>query len=384
MILSGIFNENITITSVSEQDIIYVAPHGGTAPYLTITRPTATTHLVQNVGICVRQASANTSQAMVVSAIGRTNDTPNVSYLTVSAESTHPQSRRLVAGTNITLTDGGAGGDLTIAASGGGGGSGTVTSVGLSVPTGFTVSGSPVTTSGTLGLAFDTGYALPTSAKQTQWDTAYGWGDHGAAGYLTTESDPVFSASQAALITNAGSGQVITAPERALIGSALQVETDPIYSGSPAALITNAGSGDVITTAERTLLTRAKARITLTSNQAYSSGTTKVAVDNVVFDTASGWDATNKRWVAPRDGYYIIHGGVWFTAAPTSWFYVLIYVNGSYVLRHPSSNGYQPGIGGMVALNAGDYVEMYVNSNSSSRTIGANNALTWLDITEVV
>ena len=65
---------------------------------------------------------------------------------------------------------------------------GTVTSVGMSVPTGFTITGSPITGTGTLGLAFDTGYALPTSAKQTQWDTAYGWGDHSVAGYLTAET----------------------------------------------------------------------------------------------------------------------------------------------------------------------------------------------------
>lgn len=30
------------------------------------------------------------------------------------------------------------------------------------------------------------GYAIPTSAKQTEWDTAYGWGNHASAGYLTT------------------------------------------------------------------------------------------------------------------------------------------------------------------------------------------------------
>lgn len=52
-------------------------------------------------------------------------------------------------------------------------GAGTVTSVAASVPTGFTVAGSPVTTSGTLAISFDTGYALPTTAKQTEWDTAY-------------------------------------------------------------------------------------------------------------------------------------------------------------------------------------------------------------------
>ena len=121
MVLTGVLNENITITGVTERDIIYVAPHGGTAPYLTITRPSAATHLVQNIGVCVRQASANTLQGMYVSAIGRTNDTPNGSYVTTLDDSaSHPQSRRLVGGTNITLTDGGGGGDLVIDATGGG------------------------------------------------------------------------------------------------------------------------------------------------------------------------------------------------------------------------------------------------------------------------
>ncbi len=68
----------------------------------------------------------------------------------------------------------------------GGGGGGTVTSVNMSVPTGFAISGSPVTTSGTLALAFDVGYSLPTTASQTNWDTAFGWGNHASAGYLTS------------------------------------------------------------------------------------------------------------------------------------------------------------------------------------------------------
>lgn len=81
---------------------------------------------------------------------------------------------------------------------------GTVTSVGLSAPTGLTVSSSPVTTSGTLALSFTSGYSIPTTAKQTEWDgkqaaisdlatirsnasngaTAYGWGNHASAGYV--------------------------------------------------------------------------------------------------------------------------------------------------------------------------------------------------------
>lgn len=54
-----------------------------------------------------------------------------------------------------------------------GSGGGTVTSVGMTVPTGFAVSGSPITASGTLALSFASGYALPTSAQQTNWNTAY-------------------------------------------------------------------------------------------------------------------------------------------------------------------------------------------------------------------
>lgn len=86
MILTGVLNENITITGVTERDIIYVAPHGGTAPYLTVTRPTSGSHLVQNVGVCVKQASANISQGIYVSAIGRTNDIPNGVITTNSAD----------------------------------------------------------------------------------------------------------------------------------------------------------------------------------------------------------------------------------------------------------------------------------------------------------
>ena len=60
---------------------------------------------------------------------------------------------------------------------------GTVTSVGLKMPTGFAVSNSPVTGSDTLTVAFATGYSLPTTQKQGQWDNAYSWGNHATAGY---------------------------------------------------------------------------------------------------------------------------------------------------------------------------------------------------------
>lgn len=84
------------------------------------------------------------------------------------------------------------------------GNTGTVTSVGLSVPTGLSVSGSPITTSGTLAITFASGYSIPTTAQQSAWSgkqdaisdlatirsnasngaTAYSWGNHANAGYL--------------------------------------------------------------------------------------------------------------------------------------------------------------------------------------------------------
>lgn len=61
---------------------------------------------------------------------------------------------------------------------------GTVTSVAMSVPTGLSISGSPITASGTLALSYTSGFSIPSIAKQTNWDTAYEWGDHASAGYV--------------------------------------------------------------------------------------------------------------------------------------------------------------------------------------------------------
>lgn len=47
---------------------------------------------------------------------------------------------------------------------------GTVTSVAMTVPTGLSITGSPITTSGTLAINFISGYSIPTTAKQTEWN----------------------------------------------------------------------------------------------------------------------------------------------------------------------------------------------------------------------
>jgi hypothetical protein len=50
---------------------------------------------------------------------------------------------------------------------------GTVTSVNMTVPTGLTISGNPITSAGTLALALASGYSIPTTANQANWDSAY-------------------------------------------------------------------------------------------------------------------------------------------------------------------------------------------------------------------
>ena len=55
-------------------------------------------------------------------------------------------------------------------------GSGTVTSIKITVPTGFSVSPSTaITSSGTFAITFASGYSLPTTTKQTNWDSACTW-----------------------------------------------------------------------------------------------------------------------------------------------------------------------------------------------------------------
>lgn len=107
-------------------------------------------------------------------------------------------------------------------------GAGTVTSVAASVPTGFTVAGSPVTTSGTLAISFDTGYALPTTAKQTEWDTAYSWGNHAVAGYALDTAVVKLTGNQ----TIAGTKTFSSTISGSITGNAGTVTNGVVTTGS--------------------------------------------------------------------------------------------------------------------------------------------------------
>lgn len=83
---------------------------------------------------------------------------------------------------------------------------GTVSSVGLSAPTGFTVTNSPITSFGTLALSFSAGYSLPLTTDTAKGVTAYGWGNHASAGYYVGTDTTI-----RALISSSATGLTYTA-----------------------------------------------------------------------------------------------------------------------------------------------------------------------------
>jgi hypothetical protein len=93
---------------------------------------------------------------------------------------------------------------------GGGGGEGTVTSVGISVPTGLNVTGSPITSSGTMQIGFANGYSIPTTTKQAEWDAKSDF----SGSYNDLTDKPTIPAAQVNSDWNASSGvsQILNKP----------------------------------------------------------------------------------------------------------------------------------------------------------------------------
>ena len=140
---------------------------------------------------------------------------------------------KITIGSGLTLTSG-------VLASTGGGGSGTVTSVAMTVPTGLSIAGSPITTTGTLALTFATGYSIPTTAKQTNWDDAYTWVGAfpsqatNAGKFLTTNGSALSWAAITASVTSVfGRSGVVVAVSG-------DYDTDKVTEGTSNLYYTNA------------------------------------------------------------------------------------------------------------------------------------------------
>lgn len=104
--------------------------------------------------------------------------------------------------------------------------SGGVTSVAVTVPTGLDVSGSPITSSGTIAIALQSGYSIPTTANQTNWSTAY-------AHSQTTNSNPHATTLQQILTTsNTGTSMKITSSMEIPTTAPGTINTGNIWVGS--------------------------------------------------------------------------------------------------------------------------------------------------------
>jgi hypothetical protein len=66
---------------------------------------------------------------------------------------------------------------------------GDLTALGATTLTSFSSTATGLTYTNTTGVfSLTSGYSIPTTANQTNWSTAYGWGNHASAGYLTTST----------------------------------------------------------------------------------------------------------------------------------------------------------------------------------------------------
>jgi hypothetical protein len=114
--------------------------------------------------------------------------------------------------------------------------SGTVTNVGMTVPTGLSISGSPITTSGTLAISYTNGYSIPTTAKQTSWDNKQD--------ALTFDSTPTENSTNP--VTSGGLYTVITKNEKTT-AAALNDLNDRKVNTTALATVATSGSYNDLT-----------------------------------------------------------------------------------------------------------------------------------------
>lgn len=217
---------NIDTSAFNEGDVLWLS--ASTAGGITNVKPTAPNHLVM-IGYCVRSHASVGSifvktqngyeiselhdvyinsvanndvlvydsadqrwenKAQSTLSVGSATTATNVSGTVAVANGGTGATTAANARTNLLPSyTGNANKVLSVTADGtdvewsSSSGSGTVTSVAMSVPTGLDVSGSPITSTGTLAVTYSAGYSIPTDANQSNWNTAYGWGNHASAGY---------------------------------------------------------------------------------------------------------------------------------------------------------------------------------------------------------
>lgn len=231
---------SLFLNTVTTNDLLYVKASGGNTNWYPVYQKDGTKLVLTNLAAPTGTGLGGITGGVwdstaVVTGFGITNRSGTL-------------SNNIVAGSNITITNG-SNGQLTISSMNTN--SGTVSSVALSVPTFLAVTGSPITTSGTLAINYS-GVALPVANGGTAGTTsatartALGLN----TGYGITNNGNLYSNNITAganiVITNGIGGQLIIASSGGTnvpSGSGVVTVTGGVFD-SPASLIQNDLNGN--------------------------------------------------------------------------------------------------------------------------------------------
>ena len=108
---------------------------------------------------------------------------------------------------------------------------------------------------------------------------------------------------------------------------------------------------------------------------------TKLEFDTEDFDTDSAYDTTNKKFTVPagKGGKYLINACAYVAAGVDMYTQIHIYKNGSsiaYNYNHGSASAggsLSNNITRIITLAATDYIEFYVSTNATTRTVYTSN-----------
>ncbi len=129
-----------------------------------------------------------------------------------------------------------------------------VTSAAMTVPVGLSISGSPITGVGTFSVGLQTGYSIPTTASQSQWDTAYTnritslttTGTSGAATLISNVLNiPNYTTSLAGVVPYTGATTNVNLGEFGIEAGWVQFDLSPTSALQEGRMMWNATDGTI-------------------------------------------------------------------------------------------------------------------------------------------